>query len=279
VTALTLATEVQGNPAYAAHAAAHVRVWFLDEKTRMTPTMRFAQWNAASASGNNDRGVVDFRDLWPLFDAFRLLARRGVLTPQDEKRLKAWSRTLLVELVKRGGQPEEQTNTGVWHDLMFTTLAAYSDEIPALASSLARATLRIHRQVLPWGAQPGELVRAQPLHHALFGIQAMSALASMGRANGIDLWRYAGAHHRSIPMALRFVALNRTVFDDYAAGRDHFDDRIESALRMIPADAADAEVLRDLPRRPLANPAQLGAADGFPPLWPSFLARDGDAWR
>jgi hypothetical protein len=156
--------------------------------------------------------------------------------------------------------------------VLFASVAGYADDLGALAAILSRAPLRIHRQVHPWGAQPAEVGRAAPLHYGLFGLQAMIALAWIGRSYGLDLWKYAAANHRSIPMAARFLALNRTLFADYAGAAPRFDDRIEAAMRGIPGDAADATVLAGLERRAAVATDALTGDDGFPPLWGLFVA-------
>jgi hypothetical protein len=275
VTALALGAHLSGDGALGTRAAEHVRAWFLDPVSRMNPNMRFAQIVPNGPADNNGRGVVDFRDFWALGDALRLLARIGALNVEEEAQLKGWFRAFLGDLSNRGGLVGNGSNIGVWHDVLFASVAAYADELAALGAILSRAPLRIHRQIHPWGAQPAEVGRAAPLHYGLFGLQAMIALAWIGRSYGLDLWKYAGANHRSIPMAARFIALNRTLFSDYAAAGARFDNRIEAAMRCIPDDAADAGVLADVERRAAVATDALTGDDGFPPLWGLFVAAGG----
>jgi hypothetical protein len=279
VTSLALAAHFDGKAEFGAHAATLVRAWFLNPETRMNPHMRFAQIPLSAPNDGSGRGVVDFRDFWALCDALRLLARSGAITAPEETQLKAWFRAFLADVARYGGLVSANNNIGVWHDVLFATLAAYSDETNALAAVLSRASLRIHRQTQPWGPQPAELTRAMPLHYSLFGLQGMISLAWIGRHSGIDLWKYAGAYHRSIPMALRFIALNRTLFTDYASNPESFDDRIEAAIRCIPEDAADWSVLEGIARRALSDPLAVTSDDGFPPLWGLFLAAEDEKPR
>lgn len=276
VTALTLAARVSGDPRYAAHAAQFVRVWFLDEGTRMAPHARFAQHVPRGSQLPNAAGIVDFRDVWALCDALRMLAQDAALSGDEVVALRKWFEAFVSALGERGGYVEQSNNVAVFHDVIAASAAAFCGAIRVTAAVLGRASLRIHRQTGPWGWQPGEADRAAPLHYALFGVQAQIALAWLARNCGIDLWAYSGRNHRSIPMAIRHIALNRHLFADYDSGRDKFDDRIEVALRAIPSDAADVAVLRDVPRRALANPEALGAAEGLPPWWSYLLANAGD---
>jgi hypothetical protein len=91
----------------------------------------------------------------------------------------------------------------------------------------------------------------------------------------MDVWSYGNTSRQTIPMATRFVATNRRLFSDYAAAAAHFDDRIEAALRAIPADAADRDAIADLPRQPLAHPETLGMDDGFMPWQALLLSAQG----
>jgi hypothetical protein len=277
VTGLALAGRIFARAEYAIRAADWVRVWFINPATRMNPGMRFAQINPENPGEDNDRGIVDFRDFWALCDAFRMLSRAGALKPEEKAALKEWARAFVAELAARGSQAKRTNNLGIWHDVVMASLAGYAGDTATLASVLSRAPIRLYNQVRPWGVQPAELARARPLHYSLFSLQALIALAWIGRKSGIDVWNYAASSHRSIPMAARFLAMNRTMFADYAGAPSHFDDRIEAALRAIPPDAADAEALEGIPRQAIAEPMALGAPEGFAPAWPLFLASPAES--
>jgi hypothetical protein len=273
VTALALAQRFTADRRYGDHAVRFVRAWFIDAATRMTPHNRFAQIRPDRPSELATFGLIDFRDFWALADALRLLRQAGSLTEDDETTLVKWFRAFGDQLVKRtGGGASMHNNIGVYHDLLVASLAAYTDDRGVLATALARACLRVVVQVRPWGWQESETGRAAPLHYSLFALQGLIGLAWLGRHCGIDVWSHGNASRRTIPMAARFVATNRRLFSDYAADSIRFDDRIEAALRMIPADAADFDAVADLPRQPLAHPERLGMDDGFMPWQPLLLA-------
>jgi hypothetical protein len=85
-------------------------------------------------------------------------------------------------------------------------------------------------------------------------------------AGFVDLWQCGRADHRSLAWAIRFLGLNRSQFHDYAEDPNHFDQRIDLLLKMVPRDAVDFEVLVDLARSDkLADLTDGG--DGVPSLW------------
>ena len=223
-------------------------------------------------------GVVDFRDFWGLCDALRLLSRQGVLDAADRPTLQQWFRDFQDDLARKAAAAVSATNNiGALCDLLVASAAAYTGDAGRLSTTLARASLRIHGLIRPWGWQVAETSRATPLHYSLFGLQALINLAWIGRHSGIDLWSYAGINHRSIPMAARFIAVNRGLFSDYARSADLFDARIEAALRSIPQDAADFAVIANLDRGSITPVGALNADHGFVPWWPIMLATDAEA--
>lgn len=255
VTALALQAEVSGNAADAARAGAIVRGWFV---TRVK-----------APPGGSALDLGDLRHLWALVDALHLLTRAGELRAAERTTISSWFRAVRDRLLQGDHAVGATGRIGIFHDLAMAGAALGCDDVPLLAQTLTRAPLRIHRQLEPGGRQPGEASNRVPLQRALTGLEAMIALAWLGRGCGIDLWRYAGADHRSIPAAASFIALSRPMFADYLPAPTRFDDRIELALRAIPGDAADIESIGFLPRRALYVPQ---TSDVLTPLWPILLA-------
>lgn len=275
-TALALAWRLTGERRYADHGAAFVRSWFVDPATRMAPHLRSAQIQPDKPGEGGMAGVVDFRDFWALADAIRIFADAGALSAAESAATATWFADFRDDLLTRAGKAAALANNiGVFHDLLLGSVAAAAGDTALLATVIARAPLRLGRQIGPRGRQDAEAKRTMPLHYSLFALQGMIGLASLGRSCGIDLWQF-GAGRRSIPLAARFAADNRTMFADYAGAPARFDDRIEMVLRAIPDDAAERGAIAAIPRRAVASPAALDMSDGFAPWWPLLLARDDE---
>src|SRR5262249_37559653 len=128
-TACALAWHATGEREYAAHGGALVRRWFIDPRTRMNPHLRFAQTIAGSASPEGrPTGVIEFRDIYVLLDAVRLLERTGELTDGERKAFADWLATYRNWLLdSQQGISECRTgnNHGTYFDLQSAAIDAY----------------------------------------------------------------------------------------------------------------------------------------------------------
>ena len=208
VQVLSLAWYFTGDPRYAAGAARHLRVFFLDTATRMNPNLRFAQAVLGVTEGRGI-GIIDTRHMPELVDALRLLERAPGWTTRDREGMLAWCRAYLTWLrdSKNGADERAATNNhGTFYDEQVAALALLVGD-----TALARATIdggraRIAFQIDAAGKQKQELERTRPLHYSLFNLDAFTALAEMGRHVGVDLWHDVSPAGGSIERALLYVA-------------------------------------------------------------------------
>ena len=206
---LALAWYLSGDARYAAAAATHLRVFFLDTATRMNPNLNFAQAVLGVTEGRSF-GIIDTRDMPALVDALRLLDGSPAWTRRDMEGMTTWCRSYLTWLLESKNGTEERTTTnnhGVFYDEQVAALALFVGD-----SAMAKKTLnesaknRIESQIDADGKQKRELDRTRPLHYSLFNLDAFTMLAELGRHVGVDLWRYTAPSGGSIEKALLFVA-------------------------------------------------------------------------
>jgi len=273
--ALALAHRLTGERRYADHAATLLRTWFFDPATAMSPHVRHAQRRRDQPDSASPHGIVEFRDLWPLLDAIRILAGSGALNDSDLAGLRSWfSRFLDYLLNNPQGQAaiRMQDHIGTWCDLVIAAIAAFVSETAVLSTVLNLAPVRFADQFDAACAQPRELARARPAHYTLFNLQAWVNLASLGRAIGIDLWRYSDSTPRSLCRAIRHAADTIAQLSDYAAGPETLQRRLAALAAAAPPDAADADLIKSLflahGPEPLAHPDT-----GIPPFWALFGLR------
>ena len=89
VPALVAAWKLTGNDRYAGHAAKHLRAWFLDEKTRMNPHLKFAQAIKGRVTGRGI-GIIDTIHLVEVARAAELLEASAALSKAERTGIKQW---------------------------------------------------------------------------------------------------------------------------------------------------------------------------------------------
>src|SRR4029078_946042 len=94
VGSLSMAYYFTGEEKYATKAASLMRAWFFDEKTRMNPNMKYAQFRP----GYDDlrpAGIIDSKRLRAVVNAYGWLQGSKSWSADDSSKLKAWFRELL----------------------------------------------------------------------------------------------------------------------------------------------------------------------------------------
>ncbi|HEY2165052.1 MAG TPA: alginate lyase family protein [Gemmatimonadaceae bacterium] len=209
VHALALAWYLTGDARYAAGAAKHLRVFFLDTATRMNPNLRFAQAVLGVTEGRS-YGIIDTRDMPELVDALRLLEQAPAWTRADMDGMVAWCRAYLIWLLESKNGTEERAatnNHGVFYDEQVAALALFVGDTALASKTIGESgKARIASQIGADGKQQRELDRTRPLHYTLFNLDAFTMLAEMGRHVGVDLWHYTSPGGGSIGKAIQFIA-------------------------------------------------------------------------
>jgi hypothetical protein len=209
VHALAVAWYLTGDARYAAGAAKHLRVFFLDTATRMNPNLRFAQAVLGVTEGRS-YGIIDTRDMPELVDALRLLEHAPAWAQSDMDGMAAWCRAYLTWLLESTNGIEERAatnNHGVFYDAQVAALALFVGDTALAAKTIGESgKARIASQIGADGKQQRELARTRPLHYTLFNLDAFTMLAEMGRHVGIDLWHYTAPAGGNLAKAILFVA-------------------------------------------------------------------------
>jgi hypothetical protein len=208
VHALAFGYYFTGRSPYAEHAAALLRAWFLDPKTRMNPNLDHAQAVPGGTSGRPE-GVLEFRDMPQLADALGLLEASPAWTEADRKAMRAWLGQYYEWLTTSPigkGEEEASNNHGTWYDVQVTALALYlgkTDDAKGIAERFGER--RIAAQVKPDGSQPRELARADSWGYSIFNLTAMMSMAELSERVGVNLWKYQAPDGQGIRTALDYL--------------------------------------------------------------------------
>ncbi|MBE1444648.1 alginate lyase family protein [Paenibacillus sp. OAS669] len=208
VETLALAYYLTGHEPYGEKAAMLLRVWFLDEETRMNPNMNFGQSVPGRTDGRKE-GVLDSRHFLTTSDAAALLAGSPNWPDKDMAAYKSWVKEYTGWLKVNKLALEEKAaknNHGTWYDAIYTGLTLFIGEKDAAAAYL-RETVpkRVAAQIQPDGSMPLEMSRTRSFHYPVFNLEAFSMLALYGSKVGFDAWNYQTADGKSIHQAYQFL--------------------------------------------------------------------------
>src|SRR5439155_6208521 len=89
VPALVAAWTLTGEARYAEHAVRHLRAWFVDEATRMSPHLRYAQAIRGRVTGRGT-GIIDTLHLVEVARAAEALAGAAAFDPATRGAVRAW---------------------------------------------------------------------------------------------------------------------------------------------------------------------------------------------
>jgi Alginate lyase len=206
--ALTAAWQITRERRYAAHAAAHLRAWFLDERTRMNPHLLYAQAIKGRFTGRGI-GIIDTLHLVEVVRAITVLERSDALGTADRDGIRAWfDRYLTWMTTHEYGQAERdaRNNHGTCWVLQVAEFARYTGRKDLTAFCRERyKTVIVPGQIAADGSFPEELRRTKPYGYSLFNLDAMTAVCQVLSTREDNLWTFALADGRGVGKALSFL--------------------------------------------------------------------------
>ncbi len=208
VKTLSLTYAITRNPKYSAKAAELLRVWFLNENTKMNPNLNYAQGIPGICTGRGI-GIIETHSFSDIVDAVGILETSGEWTKKDDAGIKKWFGKYLNWLTtgKYGkDEAEKKNNHGTWCNVQVVSISLFlgKDELAKKILNEAKVK-RIGHQIEADGKQPEELVRTKAWSYSLFNLGALFQLAYLGDNVGIDLWHYKNSRGGSIRKALDFI--------------------------------------------------------------------------
>jgi hypothetical protein len=208
VPALAAAWSLTRDRRYAAHAATHLRAWFLDEPTRMNPHLLYAQAIHGRFTGRGI-GIIDTLHLVEVVRAIGVLEEAEVFSAAERDSVRGWFAQYLTWMTTHPyGQAERdaKNNHGTCWVLQVAEFARYARRSDLTAFCRDRfKTVIVPGQVAPDGSFPEELRRTKPYGYSLFNLDAMAAVCQVLSTGSDDLWRFETADGRGIAKALSFL--------------------------------------------------------------------------
>jgi len=202
VPALVAAYQITRDQRYARHVAAHLRAWFVDERTRMNPSLLYAQAIKGRATGRGT-GLIDTIHLVEVARAVWVLEHLGY---KDDALpgTKQWFHQYLDFLVSHPYGNDERTS-GNNHAAAWALQVAEFAHLVRDERQLSRMrrffedTL-VAGQMAADGSFPRELARTKPYGYSLFQLDVMGTLAWV-----LAAWTFTTPDGRGMRRALAFM--------------------------------------------------------------------------
>lgn len=268
---LAAAAVVTGERRYALRALLHLRAWFVDSTTRMSPHLLFAQAIKGRVTGRGI-GIIDTIHLIEVARSLEVLEELGLITRGESAPVKEWFRQYVTWLTTHPYGLEEQAaknNHGTWWVAQVAVFARVAGNVALLDSCRTWYRTLLAQQMALDGSFPLETSRTKPYSYSLFNLEGMALVAKLASAPGDDLWSFSLADGRSLRRGIEFMlpfVVDKSrwpfppdvMYDDFFPVRYSFllfgslaygDATAIAAWKSLEADPENAEVQRNMPLR------------------------------
>ncbi|WP_164975211.1 alginate lyase family protein [Lutibacter sp. HS1-25] len=193
---------------YAKKALELLKVWFVNEDTKMNPNLDFAQGIPGLNTGRGI-GIIEFAGITNIIAAIEILELSKEMDAETSKSLRLWFSDYLNWLqTSENGIFEKNTknNHATHYDTQIVSILLFLNRDNEAKEVLeAVKTLRIAKQIQPNGEQPHELERTKAMSYSTMNLKGFTELAFLGKKVNVDLWNYEAENGASIKKAYEFL--------------------------------------------------------------------------
>lgn len=193
VAALAAAYALTGDNKYVPKASELLRVFFLDEKTKMNPSLNYAQAELGKSPGNAI-GVIDTLHLAELPVAIRFLEKSPKFDPAVDAGVKKWFAEYINWMTTSTNGIREMNAKNNHSIAYFVQLASFArfvgDEKNLKLCRERFKEVLLPRQMTNDGSFPLELKRTKPYGYSIFQADNVSILCTLLSTLNEDLWKF-----------------------------------------------------------------------------------------
>ncbi len=274
VPALVAAYDITGDEKYGKRAVEHLRAWFVDTATRMSPHLLYGQAIKGVTTGRGT-GIIDTIHLVEVAQAARVLERHHYLNGETLVAVKEWFARYVGWMTTHPYGIAERNaannHSAAWA-LQVAAFARFIGDSARLAWTREFFKDKLLKQMAADGSFPGELGRTKPYGYSLFQLDVMGMTAEILSTPSENLWAYTTPDGHSMRNALAFMypyIENKrawpkppdVMYDDqwpirhpalFFGGRALQEPRYVGLWKTLSADPTVDEVIRNYPvRQPL----------------------------
>lgn len=272
VAALAAAYALTGDDTYVTKAAELLRVFFLDDATRMNPDLQYAQAVLGKSPGTS-YGIIDTLHLAEAAVALRFLEKSPAFPPSVDQGLKQWFADYIRWIMTSTNglkELESLNNHSVACFVQLASFAKFTGDANVLELSRQRfKEVLFPNQMTNNGSFPRELARTKPYGYSIFQADNVAALCLLLSSPKEDLWKFRLPDGRTPKQAVDFIYpyladKNQWLADGHRKDVMHWenwpvrqpcllfacaafgDERYFDLWKSLDADPADLEIRRNL---------------------------------
>ncbi|AOM78918.1 alginate lyase family protein [Pedobacter steynii] len=204
--ALASAYKITGDQKYANQAMIHLEAWFINEGSRMNPSLNFAQAIKGRFTGRGI-GIIDTIQLLEVSQGVLVLEK--ALSKAILSGTKEWFTAYLNWLMTHTYGKDEmnaQNNHGTCFTMQVAAFAKLTGDQKLLSFCRERyKTILLPNQMANDGSFPRELSRTKPYGYSIFNLDAMTALCQILSTPKDNLWKYETADGKSIQKGVEYL--------------------------------------------------------------------------
>jgi hypothetical protein len=204
VPAMAAAYKLTKDRKYAAHAAAHLRAWFVDDATRMNPSLLYAQAIKGRFTGRGI-GIIDTLHLVEVARA----ASQVDLAKSDLDAVRKWFADYSDWMITHPygiAERDAKNNHGTCWCTQVAAFAQFTGDAQRLAYCRDRfKTVLVPNQMAPDGSFPEELRRTKPYGYSIFNLDAMAILVQTLTTKQDNLWTWQTPDGRGMAKAMAWM--------------------------------------------------------------------------
>ncbi len=208
VAALAAAYVITGDDKYVRKANELLRVFFLDDKTKMNPNLQYAQAVLGSATGE-PYGIIDTLHLAELAVAIPFLEKSPAFDKSVDAGLKKWFGDYTDWILSSTNGIKEMNNPNNHSIACFVQLASFAkftgnQKVFELSQQKFKETL-FPNQMTNNGSFPRELKRTKPYGYSIFQADNLATLCVLLSTTNEDFWNIKLADGRTPKDSVDFI--------------------------------------------------------------------------
>jgi len=208
VPSLVAAYKITGKRKYALKAIEHLDVWFINEETKMNPSLLFAQAIKGRVSGRGI-GIIDTIHLIEVAKAIEDLKESQFVSADNYEGWLTWFEEYTKWLTTHQYGIDERDH-GNNHSAWWVAQVAAFSTLTGDKKNLNFCKEFFKHTVLPdqidnEGIFKDEITRTKPYSYSLFNLEAFALICKLLSTNEENLWNYATKEGKSLKIVFDFM--------------------------------------------------------------------------